>query len=659
MSNEWKLPRTLPDLSRYDRLAVDIETRDPDLKEKGPGIWSNGYIVGIAVGAPDGKRWYLPFAHEEGAQFEKDAVLDWARVELCRPDQPKIGANILYDLTYLYYAGVPVTGPFYDVQVAEPLLNENRKRYNLDSLALEYLGEGKDELVMEQACEARGWKGKPVEHLWRLDPTFIGPYAEADVDRTIRVFDLQMEKLKREPELLALFDLESRLIPLLLAMRLRGVRIDVEKVERTRKQIFDRLAQSQAMMADAAGGPVDCWAAESVAATLDKLKIEYPRTAKTGAPSIQKQWLETSSHPFLIALRDCRTLDKLLGTFIEGSVMNYTIDGRIHTQFHQLRGDDFGAVTGRFSSSNPNLQFIPKRDQEFGAMIRGLFIPEDGHFWGSADYSSVEIRILAHFALGPGADDIRQAFNDNPDIDYHQWCADMAGIPRMKAKKINFGVMYGMGQAKLGKQLNLDSGAARSFLNGYHAKLPWIRETMRIAGETVQRRARENPEGGFVRTILGRRRRFDQWVPKDWDLTTEFWKCEEVPKTREAVGQWVVDQIAKRRGMIEVTRWGKTSTRRIQGGAQVAFTHKAMNAVIQGSAADLMKKAMVDIWESGVCDVLGAPLLTIHDELCWSVPDNAAGRAAYAESVRLMETAIEFRVPIKVDASEKKNWGEA
>lgn len=636
---------TLPDLSRYDRIALDLETHDFDLIEKGPSVFRGGYIVGIAIGAPDGKRWYLPYAHAVGEQYPKEQILAWAKTELCRPGQPKIGANILYDLSFLDFAGVPVTGPFYDVQVAEPLLNENRGTYKLDSLALQYLGVGKDEEALERACEDRGFTGSPKEHIWRLDPCHVAPYAEADADRTLRVFDQQKALLEKEG-LWSLFELETRLIPILLAMRQRGVRIDRVKVLGAREDTVRRLRAAQLLLKEAAGKEVDVWANESIAAVLRARGVAFPLTAKTGIPSFTASWLEKQTDPVCRAVIECRKLDKFLGTFLEGAILGTEIAGRIHTQFHPLRGDDYGTVTGRFSSSQPNLQQIPKRDEAIGPLIRSLFVPEPGELWGRTDYASIEIRILAHYATGRGADEMRAAFVANPKLDYHQWCADMAGLPgkegRQKAKSINFGLVYGMGVDKLARQLSLERAEAKEFLESYHRQLPFIKATMTRAGEIASSR-------GYVHTILGRRRHFDSYEPADWDLSQTFRTVTDVDvKKPAAVLAWIAAQ--REQAHASSGRWPRPGVKR-------AWTYKALNAVIQGTSADLLKTAMVQIWEAGLCKVLGAPLLTVHDEIDFSVPDTAEGREAFAESVRIMETAIPFRVPILAEAELLTTWG--
>ncbi len=637
--SEWKLPEKLPDLSGADIISLDIETCDPDLREKGPGVRRDGYIIGIAVGVPDGGRWYLPFAHSEGPQFEKQRVLDWAKVELCRPNQPKLGANLLYDLDYLYHAGVQVTGPFYDVQLAEPLLNENRRHYNLDSLSEEYLGEGKEELLLTQVCESLNLRGKPQQHLWRLSPKYVGPYAEVDVDRPLRVFAAQRRLLEKEG-LWDLFMLETRLVPMLLAIRQRGVRVNVDGTRATRRLVFEKIQEARKAIHAIAGRKVDVWAAANIALVFESLGLEFQRTKKTGAPSFPAWWLAKNEHPIGALIVEERRWDKFLGTFLDGHILGNLVGDRIHCQFNQLRGDEFGTVTGRFSSSNPNLQQVPARDKILGPMCRSLFIPEEGELWGRADYSQVELRLLAHYALGPGSEEIQRAFNDDPDIDYHQQCADMAGVSRKEAKSINFGVVYGMGVKRLSEQLGLGDVEGRALLNQYYATLPFVKETTAVASRAAAKR-------GYVHTVLERRRRFPDWEPADYKLSWEF-RGAGCDRDAPSVQKWVAEKAAEARAT-----GGKTPG----CGIKRAWTYRALNAIIQGSAADVMKKAMLDIWDSGVCDVLGAPLLTVHDELDWSVPDTKEGREAFLESTRLMEGTIPFRVPLRVDPEFKKNWG--
>lgn len=638
---KWTLP-TLPDLSGAEIISLDLETYDPTIKEFGPGVRRDGRILGIAVAVPHGGRWYIPFGHPEGPQYDEAVVKEWALTELCRPNQAKLGANLLYDLDYLAQWGVPVTGPFFDVLLAEPLLDENRFRYNLGSLAEQYLHEGKETVIVEQVCEIRGFKGDPRQHLYKLPSDIVAPYAEGDVDRPLRIFE-QQKKLLKEDGLWDLFMLETRLVPLMLAMRRRGVRVDTVAAEKFLHEVTENAMQAQRAVNDIADFHVEIHAAASIKKAADALGIKYNLTRK-GNPSFTGAFLQYQAGPFGLAIIEARKWDKLRGTFLRGHLgEDHVLNGRIHCEFNQLRGTDYGTVTGRFSSSNPNLQQIPKKDPTT-AILRSFFKPEPGELWGRADYSQVEIRILAHYAQGYGADEIRAEFNKNPDTDYHSLCAEIAGIERKHAKAINFGVIYGMGAKKLSKDLGLSMTEGSALLQNYYLKLPFIKATTALATNTAASRS-------WIHTILGRRRRFNEWEPSDWNLSQEFRTVDEIDRrSATAVRDWMIE--ARKRYIAE-----HPTEREPRYGVKRAWTYRALNAVIQGSAADLFKQALVNIWESGVCDVLGAPLLLVHDEVDFSVPNTTEGKEAFDESVRLMETAVPFRVPIKVDAKLKKDWG--
>jgi DNA polymerase I-like protein with 3'-5' exonuclease and polymerase domains len=635
-----------PDLSAADMIAVDLETRDDELMQKGPGVRRGGYILGVALATGDGYGEYYPFGHDSGQQLDRDVVLKYCREQLGRKDQPKVGANILYDLDYLAEAGVKAEGPFYDVQVAEPLLDENRIFYNLDSLGEQYLGEGKEDTGLEEWCEDHGIKttktNKPQAHLWKMPADVVSPYAIGDVDRTIRVIRRQLPLIEAQG-LRPVFDLETSLIPCLLDMRRQGVRVNVEAVAKTANKFRGEEELYLSQMRKMVGFEVDIWAADSIAKAFDKLKLKYPRTPKSDKPSFTRPWLERHGHPFAQLLLELRKLDKFCGTFLEGQILGTVLGDRIHTQFNQLRGTDYGTVTGRFSSSMPNLQFIPNRDPVLGPLCRSFFLPEVGMDWGRADYSQVEIRILAHYGMGRGSADLVDAYNNDRSLDYHQWCANKAKITRKAAKAINFGIIYGMGVDKLCHELGLERKEGEVFLKEYHAELPFLKNTIRMAARTAEGR-------GYVKTLLNRRRRFDTWEARDWKLARS--PGAFTSRDKQEVIDWVLQQRK------EIKALGVSEKAPLPyPGARRAGTYKAFNAVDQGTAADIMKKSMADCYKAGIFDVCPAHL-TVHDEIDVSVPKTKVAREAFKEMKRLMEAVIKLKVPLTVDASLGKNWGE-
>ena len=617
----WLPPSSFPDLSSARRIAIDCETRDDNLTTLGPGVRRDGYIVGVAVGTDDGFRAYYPVAHEVGREYNlaPESVFSWLRVELSRPGQEKVGANLLYDLDYLAAAGVHVAGRCLDVQIAEPLIDENRLSYSLEALARHYLGEGKvDEELYRWAAASYG--GEPTRrqqggNIWRCPPQLVGPYAEGDVDLPLRILEKQ-ELVIAQQNLGGIFDLETRLTPLLLAMRQRGVRVDLEKAQRAHEMLDRRVAAYTREL-----GGIDVYSSSDLQRYCDKEGIAYGRT-EAGNPSFTAAFLESSNDERLRKVVAVRRLTKCRDVFIKGYILDKHIGGRLHCQFHPLRSDDSGAVSGRFSSSDPNLQNIPNRDPELGPLVRSVFVPEEDERWARFDQSQIEFRFLAHYGRGHGAEAVRTQFRTDPKVDFHTMTAEMCGIDRKPAKNINFGLVYGMGEKTMAANLDRSLEDVKPIFEQYHSRLPFVRETFHSVARVAEQR-------GWITTVLGRRRRFDVWEPKAWGDKRLFSSEEKA---------------------IAACGWGKV--RRAQ-------TNKALNALLQGSAADQIKKSMVDIWESGVCDVLGAPLVTVHDELDFSAPKGEAGDEALREVKRLMEDAIPLRIPVITDFGVGDDWSKA
>lgn len=599
---------------RGHTLAIDIETCDPDLRTRGPGVRRGAYIAGVAVGIAGGVAAYYPVRHERGHNLPEEAVFDWLRTELPLAKEV-IGTNIIYDLDFLAAAGIHPPPVVYDVQLAEPLIDENQRQYNLDALGKKYLGYGKNTAALEAWLVATlGIKAnRAAENIWRAPADVVAQYAIGDVKMPLAIFAKQRLELVRQG-LWELFELECSLIPMLLAMRRRGVRVDVVEAQR----LYDDFASRQSALVDGVhaetGFVPQVWAASSLRDVFSSRGLSYPLTP-TGAPSFTRAWLEQQTDPVAKSIASIRRLDKLSNTFLQGFILGSHCAGRIHCQFHPLKGDANGTVTGRFSSSTPNLQQIPSRSEE-GRLLRALFLPDEGQLFGKLDYSQIEYRLMAHDAAElnlEGSTEVVDAYQ-TADADFHQIVADMTGLDRASAKTINFGIAYGEGVRKLCAALGLDMRAGADLLEKYHTNAPFMKPLMRHYIE-------EADEDGEVRTLFNRSRRFNIWERTDPD------------------------------GERHYTNYECASSRR-------AHTYKALNARIQGSAADLFKVAMRNIWRSGVCSILGAPHMIIHDEIDWSVPDSNAGREAFDEVRHIMETCVPLRVPIRVDGGLGKNWGD-
>jgi DNA polymerase I-like protein with 3'-5' exonuclease and polymerase domains len=607
----------LPSLEGQGLISIDVETHDPELKQHGSGAHRGAFIAGVAVATEAGFANYFPIAHEAGDNLPREQMLGWLRGELARPG-PKVGANLLYDLGFLQAADVDAAGPFYDVQLAEPLLAEPAERqytFSLDSLARHHLKQSKSNTAMDAWLVEHFGKKNPRGHIWRAPPEIVRDYAIADVVLPLEIFKRQRPLLEAQG-LWPLFEMETALIPLLVAMRRRGIRVDVAGAELLLRELTERQVALEAKVWRETDVKPEVWKAKTVASIFDHYGIPYGRTEKTGAPCVTKEVLAEIDHPVAAEIREIRRLDKLRGTFLRGSIIEAHYQGRVHTTFNQLRSDDGGTVSGRFSSRQPNLQFISKHSEE-GKRVRGLFLADEGERFYKLDYSQVEYRLAAHDAATAklrGADQVAEAYRTDPNVDFHQQVADMVGTSRARAKSINFGCLYGMGTATLCRQLGVEREEGERLLELYHSRAPFIRPL-------AQGLSRQAEVSGEVRTIMNRRRRFP----------------------------WVFRANGK-----DVFTYGNRPPY-----ARRAFTHKALNARVQGSAADVLKKAMVDIWRSGVCDVIGVPALTVHDEIAGSFPDTAAGREAVDHVKHLMENAVALAVPLVVDAGTGANWGAA
>ncbi len=627
----WR-PRPLSELnlSAAKELTIDTETYDPDLLNSGPGVRKDGYMIGISVATED-DAFYLPIRHEReynpnGVGFLREQVVAWAKDNLCKPKIPKIFANSLYDLDYLAQAGVNIPGPHWDIQIAEPLIDENQRSFSLDNQGLKYLGVGKEKTVMaDWANRSYGKERDQRKNIYRIPPQLVAPYAIADVTMPRQIIRMQQEIIEKQ-NLGTVWDIETRLIPLMLAMRRRGVRVNQAHAQRASEELSRRVNKMRGEM-----GIQDIWNAGHVAAMCDRAGIEYPLTEKTKKPSFVALWLENHDDPRLRMLVQARKFDKTVNTFINGAILGNVINGKIHTQFHQLKGDKNGTVSGRFSSSNPNLQNIPSRDEEIGPLMRSMFIPDENEVWYSDDWSQIEFRELVHYGEGKSAKATQWAYNADPKTDFHDYVAGITQIGRKPAKNINFGLGYGMGIDKLARQLGRTRSEAEEIFETYHAKLPFIRDLMKKVMGVAENR-------GYIKTYMGRRRRFDRWEKRAYS------KDKEAPLPYvEAIEKWVKFPFSPH-SMRDIKR---------------AFGYAALNALMQGSAADLMKKAMVDIWECGACDILGAPLLTVHDELNWSVPKTRPAIRAHRETVHLMRNVAKLRVPLLVSSDHGKDWSEA
>ena len=604
---EWSKPEEFPDLRQADVIAIDLETCDPDLKTMGSGsIVGRGKVVGIAV-ATDGYSGYFPFDHEGGGNLEKSKVIQWF-TDVCKSDAIKVFHNAMYDVCWIRSMGIKINGQIVDTMIAASLVNENRFRFDLNSLGWDYCGQGKNESELNEA--AKEWGVDPKADMWKLPAMYVGNYAERDAELTLNLWKV-MQKELTDQDLGSIFELETDLFPCLVDMKFLGVRVDVQKAHTLKQQLASEEEKLLQKVELETGIEPQIWAARSIAKVFDKLKLDYERTVKTQAPSFTKNFLSSHSHPLVQSIAKAREINKAHTTFID-TIIKHEHNGRIHADINQIRSDTGGTVTGRFSYSNPNLQQIPARNKDLGPMIRSLFIPESGCEWGCFDYSQQEPRLVVHYASldqDTSVFGVKDSYLQD-DADFHTIVAKMADIPRSQAKTINLGLFYGMGKAKLQAELGVSKDKAEELFSIYHERVPFVKSLTRSVSNRAQQR-------GQIRTLLGRLCRFHLWEPNTFGMH------KALP----------FDQAVQEHGP----------------GIKRAYTYKALNKLIQGSAADMTKKSMLELYKEGI-----VAHIQIHDELDISVKDDKHAK----KIVEIMESAVDLEIPNKVDYEKGKNWGD-
>jgi DNA polymerase-1 len=644
----WR-PRPYPNLSAARVLAIDVETYDPEIEDHGPGFArGKGHICGFSVGTEDGFKQYFPIRHEVEPEMNMDPghSLNWLRDTLSKSAQPKVGANLIYDIGWLHQEGIPVAGELVDVQFAAALIRPNEK-VALEELGHRYLGEGKDSGILKQwildfyAPPKDSWR----RDIYRSPPRLVGPYGEGDVDLPIRLAPILYSRLKEEG-LFDLFQMECQQINLLVAMRFAGVTVDLNKAEEVRAALLERGEAEHKKLDHIAGMKLNPNSSDEVAKAFDKAGLKYPRTPPSkrkpqGAPSFTKDFLKTVEHPLAVSVMELRRLEKLRKTFIESYILNGHVDGKLYCSFHPLRNEEGGTGVGRYSSSNPNLQNIPVRDPvcrhgipakecstpgclPLGKLVRSIFTPDAGHKqWRKYDYSQIQYRYLVEFAVGEGAEEARQRYIQNPDTDYHNMVQLLVEKvtgkkwDRRPIKNLNFGLSFGMGEAKAGASTGLKGTALQEFLKAYNAAAPFAKKTMQHLMELGKRQ-------GYIRTLLGRKAYFDLWEPVEYGTEQPALPYEQAL--------------------------------RAYGRIKRAYLHKTLACLLQGCEGDQIKTGLVRCWKDGVFAVTGVPRLIVHDELDFSDPGGVD--EAFKHMHHVMQTVIPTRVPILMEEEIGRDWGE-
>lgn len=582
--------------------AIDIETYDPHLKDWGPGsIRKDGHIIGIGVYCPERNI-------DEFFQPSSMALQGILR----DPDITKIFHNGVYDLDWIMNGPdhLEVYGRCEDTMTRETLLDSYAFSYSLDACCQRrgIVGKNKGETI-DAWWTQNGGKGKAVEHLNQIPFGIVGKYCRQDCKATYDLFLAQQPLLEKE-NLLDANDIEVRLYPLLMDMRKNGARVDINGIISLGDQLHDEYDNGVAELERKYGfqeGTLSLNSAKDLEVIWrkERLPIEY---TSTGKPSFAAAVLDDCQHPVAQQIKHLKGLVKTL-SFLDGW-MDLATGDHLYPSFYPAKRDDGGTVTGRWSSQNPNLQQVPAREDKHGKEIRSLFIPEEGCLLGAFDYKQIEYRVFTHFASGPGAKEAQKQFNENPDTDYHQMTIDLmewndlGKEGRHLAKNLNFGSIYGLGP--------------KSF-----------------AVKFKQNLLHNHPE-----------RDPDNLFPVAQSLMNEYFR--KVPFVKPTCNK--IMEVGRSRGYVR-TLSGRRQRMPLDQGA-----YKLINYLVQGSAADLLKKGIVDAWDKGVFKVLKLHM-QVHDEIVFSIPQTKEGYEACRTLYECMTNAYKLKIPLGVDTEIGPNWG--
>lgn len=660
-TSEWTPPNLseLPDWRDFTgRVAIDTETKDPKIKDLGPGCRrGDGYIVGYSVAIEEGPAFYVPIRHEGGGNVDCKAGLAYLRDMSKGFRGEVVGANLSYDIDWLSTEDIEFSQAVYrDIQILDPLLYELHFSYSLANIGKRLGIEAKDEQKLKEAAAA--FNVDPKGGMWRLHSKFVGPYATRDGTSPLEILRLQEAKMERlieqdlagrqkEPPktLRDVWELESKVLPLLVKLRQRGVKINEQKLAEIRVKSIQWEREQLNFIKDKTGvdiGLNNIYSAEAVAPAIEALgvKLEMTKGKGKGKPQakLDQGTLKGIGHPVADAIIRARKVNKLRTTFVS-SIMRHMVNGRIHASYNQVAvsagedgktDDTKGVRYGRLSSDTPNIQQQPSRD-DFAAEWRSIYVPDAAMFC-SNDYSQQEPRWTTHFAAEldlPKARGAAQAYHDNPNLDNHQFMADLTGLPRKQAKNVYLGLCYGEGGAKLANDLQLPT---QTLISG------------RVNGkwQTVP----VDSEAGQALAKLGKRR-YEGAGPEAQHIIDTF--DERAPFIRQLATR--CKKAAARRGYV-TTIGGRRLNFPIDNAGNFDWTHKALNRVIQGSSADQTKTAMVALAEE-------LPeyhmQMQVHDEINASIDSPEIG----VKAARIMSECIPARVPFRVDVEIGPSWGEA
>jgi DNA polymerase I-like protein with 3'-5' exonuclease and polymerase domains len=603
---------------KWERV-LNMKIMSIDTETTGLQFWKDK-IFGISVSYYDvDKYWDIRTCDQSQLKLKLNDAMDKAEILVFH--------NAKFDIHFLREWGVNVPmDKVNDTMIRAALINEHRFKYDLDSLGADYLGSGKNDHIYTELAAMFGGnttRAAQMKNLHKAPVQLVEPYAKRDTRLTLDLWHVQESEIKSQ-ELERVQKLEMDLLPVLVDMERRGVKVDIDKAAQSMGWCGKEIDQQKQKLNDIAGFNVNPNPSGSIH------KLFEPKQNKSGAwvlidgtpapstnagkASINADVLRVMKHPAAALILDVRKLMKMKDTFLKGHILGHHDNGIIHANFNQTKGDnDAGTGTGRLSVNNPALQQIPKRDKKIAAIVRSIFIPDAGQVWNCTDWSQMDFRIFAHYLNDPI---ISKQYDDNPDSDFHQIAADITGLPRSprysgdaNAKQINLGLVFGMGSGTMAEKMGLPytwsnynghkykkpGQEAEAVFNKYHSAIPGVKSLLNRASSVAKSR-------GYVKTVMGRRLRFP--------------------------------------------------------GGQ--FVHKAGGLVFQGSAADALKVKLVEIHDM-LKGTEGRLLLNVHDEFDLSLPKGGGFSDKITEVVHDFgkNSVINFNIPIRSSSGKGKNWWKA
>ena len=651
-SYEWEIPTSLPDLSQETEVAIDIETKDINLKKSmGPGFHlyergnlNNGFICGVSVAWRD-QSTYIPIRHEGKNYFSLDLVGRWMKATTSQTHTRFIFHNFQYDWGWIQAVfGIPPSANIDDTLCMASMVNENLFSYSLDRLCAWYKIPGKKEQALQEISKINhlGKQESIKGHLSDLPAYLVGPYASQDAASTLEL-SRKLRPLLEKDDLMVPYKVEQELMPITLRMKQRGIRVNRTQADNNIKLVHQACEDDLKKLCDMCGKKVtieDIRSSRWLKGEFINRGLPPGKTAK-GNASFGKVHMAALNDEFTITILRAKHLHDIAEKFLKSFICDYAHNGRVYPSVNQFKSERGGTKSHRFSYSDPPLQQTPSRDNEFAPMVRSCFVPEEGEYWCSIDYAQQEYRLIVYVAevlKASGAKRAADMYRNNPDTDFHNYVAEITGLERRRAKDVNFAKSYGAGVRKFAEMTGMDIEEAEATMAQYDTELPFVR----IASERYTREAMAKQQIRLIDRALSH---FNLWEPKDWrDFNMEDHKKRFSKLTERELNTHACDK--------EEAEWRVHHYRHpwYQQDLRLAFTHKAFNRMIQGSAARQIKKAMVDLSKAGY-----EPLLQLHDELAFSFTNK---KQAF-EAAKIMEEAMpKITIPMLTDVKWGSSWGK-